>query len=66
MEDGTTFEESEVYEIKLFDERGKEVLYQKTDQDKTTIPLTNLNKSYYNLHIIETDGVIRKKIQVNR
>jgi len=66
FEDGKTSEESEDYEIKLYDESGKEVMYQKTKKDKTTFQIANLKKGYYYLHIFHTEGVIRKKIQIKR
>lgn len=55
-----------VYEIKLFDPSGSELHSQVASGTKVTLNVRHLDNGFYYIHILHKEGVIRKKIRVQR
>ena len=54
------------YEIKLFDPSGIELHSQVASDTKVTLNVRHLDNGFYYIHILHKEGVIRKKIRVQR
>lgn len=54
------------YEIKLYDDAGKELYSQTTSFPKTTFVVRHLKEGFYYLHIYYQEKIIRKQIRIER
>lgn len=63
---GAEIPDNTVYEIKLFDPSGTELHSQVASGTKVTLNVRHLDNGFYYIHILHKEGVIRKKIRVQR
>lgn len=58
--------DKEKVNIKLFDPSGTELMSKTVNESRTTIDVSNLGNGFYYVHIIHKNGIIRKKLRIER
>ncbi len=62
----TTSRELQPFEVKIYDESGNEIFNRKMKDAKNKISVNGFKGGFYYLHIISEDGIIRKKIKIEK
>ncbi|MCE7054735.1 T9SS type A sorting domain-containing protein [Algoriphagus sp. AGSA1] len=62
----TTSRELQPFEVKVYDESGNEVFTRKMEDKINKIPVLGFKRGFYYLHIISEEGIIRKKIKIEK
>ncbi|MEP0711293.1 MAG: T9SS type A sorting domain-containing protein, partial [Algoriphagus sp.] len=62
----TTSRELQPFEVKIYDESGNEIFNRKMKNAKNKISVNGFKGGFYYLHIISEDGIIRKKIKIEK
>ena len=62
----TTSRKLQPFEVKIYDETGNEIFTRKMEDKIHKIPVNGFKGGFYYLHIISEEGIIRKKIKIEK